>query len=157
PPWCPGCGGDIRPESLGQKSASSPPLQEPESSGPELQEGMPPDTAVMDDGSICPACLLALAKPEGHEDCIFSCPDCGQCLRVPASWTSAVPVSTRKLGGSAIPAREKMPGWCSLLVGSLFAVPLWLVPDVSLFARLALTMLGSAILAEGVGRLRVEA
>jgi hypothetical protein len=118
---------------------------------------MPTDIAAMEDGSVCPACLLALATPEGHEDCVISCPECGQCLRVPASWAAAAPASQRKLGTSAVPAREKLPGWFSLLLGSLFAVPLWLVPDVSLFARLALTMLGSAILAEGVGRLRVEA
>src|SRR5262249_45287470 len=34
---------------------------------------------------------------------------------------------------------------------------LWFFPDVSLFARLALTMLGTALSAEGLGRLRAEA
>src|SRR5215831_6326726 len=116
PPWCPGRGADIRPYTAEQQSAPSPSLPEPQAPDPEPHEGMPTDIAAMGDVSNCPACLLALNKPEGHEDCVISCPECGQCLRVPASWAPAAQASQRKLGASAVPAREKLPGWFSLLL-----------------------------------------
>jgi hypothetical protein len=76
---------------------------------------------------------------------------------VPRSWASAAPVPPDILGALFVPPKDKLPGWYGLGLGLLFAVPLWVLPGVSLFARLALTMLGSALIAEGLGRLRLEA
>jgi hypothetical protein len=108
------------------------------------------------DGRSCPACRLAVDIPDGSEDCVLSCPECGQCLRVPPSWPPAAPADV-SLVGSCVPAPGKMPGRYGVVMGALFAVPIWLIPGVGDYARLALTMLGAAIFVEGMGRLRAEA
>jgi hypothetical protein len=70
---------------------------------------------------------------------------------------AAAPTERIVLGSAATLTREKIPGRYSILLGLVFVLPLWLFPGVSLFGRLALTMLGAAVLAGGIGRLRVEA
>jgi hypothetical protein len=158
PPWCPNCGADIGLESLVPLPSSSPCLSVLSAPGPQpREEASSGASAAIADSAVCPACLLALDTPEGQEDCVLSCPECGQCLRVPPSWVSAAPVEPRILGSVTVPVKNKLPGWCSLVLGSIFAAPLWFFPSISLFARLALTMLGAALLAEGLGRLRTEA
>jgi hypothetical protein len=72
-------------------------------------------------------------------------------------WPPATAEDATGPGGVLLPARKKLSGWYGLALGLLLAVPLWFLPGVSLFARLALTMLGAALFTEGLGRLRLEA
>lgn len=154
PPWCLHCGANIGPESTRQTTAL--PSRDALPAAPSQPQSGDAISKLVD-GGACPACEIALEMPEGSEEAVLSCPDCGQCLRVPRSWAHAAPAEVGALHARIVSPQRKLPRWCSLAIGALVAAPLWLWPGVSLFARLALTMLGAAIIAEGVGRLRIEA
>ncbi len=154
PPWCPRCGADIRKGELRLQPDSSPCVD----LVPPPERKPTADTVgtagARADGPACPTCGCALDLPDENRDHVAFCPECGQCLQTPSGWSSAP--ATESCSPLSPPAEATFPGWYSVVFGALCAGPIWLFPAVSLFARLGLTFVGAALLAEGVGRLRRE-
>jgi hypothetical protein len=95
---------------------------------------------------------------EVPEGLVAYCPECGQGLKAPKPWT---PVSTAEaIDGpclSSSQAKTKMPGGVGVFMGVSAIAVGWAFPGINVYLSAGATLLGCALLIEGLGRIRAEA
>lgn len=104
----------------------------------------------------CPECRVRLVVPQAADEHVVYCAACGQCLAAPRPISPALTDwgMPRPLWPFADP--EKLPGIIGVVAGLAFAA-VWSIESVNLYGRLMAVMLGGALIAEGLSRIRNEA
>gem|GEM_PF-5094521 len=83
------------------------------------------------------------------------CPECGQCLMAPKPWKPSLPISAFGYLPSGRD-KTKYPGSIGIAMGSFAIAVVWFFPEINQLLQWAATMLGGALLVEGIGRIRAE-
>ncbi len=159
PPWCPRCGRDLKPETsalplteMGQGAGRHPRL--PGTARPIEAAQVP---AQPWDERSCFSCGTPVDLTAGPDAAVVYCPECGQCLKAPRPWT---PPFAGWVAGSmpaGLPGKTKLHGSTSVFLGLCAVAGGCLIAHFEFFMGTAFALFGGAMLAEGMGRLRVEA
>src|SRR5205807_6642035 len=172
PPWCSHCGADLKtanalpapalaaaasPASSHGASplaAAAPGTWEQQTTHEPLHLSQPDGEPW--DGESCNACGTQVEVPDWSESSVASCPECGQCLLAPKPWTPSLSFGQAACL-SSVRDRSKYPGSVGVVMGSFAVVAAWSFPGINVYAQWAATLLGAALLAEGLGRIRAQA
>ena len=107
------------------------------------------------DGQTCNACGTPVEIADWSESAVVVCPECGQCLMAPKPWKPSLPLSAFGYLPSGRD-KTKYPGSVGVAMGSFAIAAVWFFPGINPLLQWAATMLGGALLVEGIGRIRAE-
>jgi uncharacterized protein (DUF983 family) len=167
PPWCPACGADLKfPRAGGGPQESKPAQAHADEAKPAAPAALvhpaapapareltprPVAARALAAEGCCPGCGAGIEFTDWSDGVVSYCADCGQCLKAPAPWSPACGERRAVRPTCMAPSNGKrIPGRTGIIIGVVIAGLPWAIAVVPFTLQVAATLLGAALIVEGI-------